>query len=120
MMTIEFNEWKVNFFRRSVYNDYKEVRLTFTEFEVLMILIASRNSFVTRDLIVHVLKNNGINLINHSVDKVISNIRKKLGNELIHTIRNVGYEFVSEVKFNEDNPLAEHVIRWFNYRYKIN
>lgn len=110
---IEFDDWKVNFFRRSLFTSDKEVRFTFTEFEVLMILIAARNKVVTRDSIVRILKNNGVNLLNRSLDIIISRIRKKLNSECILTVRSVGYEFVPEVKFDEN----DHIVQWFVNRY---
>jgi len=75
--------------------DGQEVKLTHTEFQIL-ILLASRPGTVhkRRDLIDAILGDD-VHVTSRTIDTHIAGLRKKLGSEsyLIETIRGIGYRF---------------------------
>lgn len=81
--------------RREVKIDGKNIDLTFTEFEVLRLLVSRAGWVYTRSQIVNAVKGSGYPVTERSVDVQIVGLRKKLGkySNLIETIHSVGYRF---------------------------
>lgn len=82
--------------------DGRPVALTATEFQVLRVLAAHRDSVVTREQLVSaVWRNNGWHGDGHAVEVHVANLRRKLGEsgkqnkgpKFLRTIRGVGYRF---------------------------
>lgn len=72
----------------------RKIDLTFTEFEVLLLLIQKKGWVFTRSQIVNAIKGNCHAVTDRSVDVQIVGLRKKLGElDCIETIRGVGYRF---------------------------
>ena len=92
---IEIGELSIHPGRNEVRIADKQVTLTFTEFQVL-VLLAKRPGWVfTRGQIVDAVRGENYAVTERSVDVQIVNIRKKLGTHsgLIETVRGVGYRF---------------------------
>jgi DNA-binding response OmpR family regulator len=73
----------------------KSLALTTTEYDLLWLLIEYQGQVVSREKIANYLWNLGTDSIGNLVEVHISNLRKKIryehDQELIHTIRSVGY-----------------------------
>lgn len=81
--------------RREVKVDDKLVELTFTEFEMLRLLVSRAGWVYTRNQIVNAIKGSGYPVTERAVDVQIVGLRKKLGkySTMIETIYGVGYRF---------------------------
>ena len=71
------------------------VDLTYTEFQVLYLMIRRPGWVFTRSMIVDAVRGNDYPVTDRSVDVQIVGLRKKLGDhgKLIETVRGVGYRF---------------------------
>jgi len=74
-----------------------EVKLTYSEFEVLRLLASHPGWVYTRNQIVNEIKGDDYPVTERAIDVQIVGLRKKLGEsgKLIETIRGVGYRFTS-------------------------
>ncbi len=81
--------------KREVLCEGNEVKLTFTEFEILHYLASHPGWVFTRYQIVNALKGDDYPVTDRAIDVQIAGLRKKLGTsgDLIETIRGVGYRF---------------------------
>lgn len=81
--------------RREVKIDGKLVDLTFTEFEVLRLLVSRSGWVYTRNQIVNAVRGSGYPVTERAVDVQIVGLRKKLGKYslMIETVHGVGYRF---------------------------
>jgi two-component system phosphate regulon response regulator PhoB len=81
--------------RRSVLAGGKPIELTFTEFQVLLILARRPGWVFTRTQIVDAVRGSDYPVTDRSVDVQIVGLRKKLGSlgKYIETVRGVGYRF---------------------------
>jgi two-component system phosphate regulon response regulator PhoB len=79
--------------------DGKDVKLTKTEFEMLLLFLKSPNKIFTRDNIIDSIKGDDVYVIDRTIDVHIMNLRKKLGNykSVISTFSGVGYGFKEEI-----------------------
>lgn len=80
--------------RHTVTVDFKEVELTYKEYEILKHLIRNKGIVLTRDRLMEIVWGYDFEQGNRTVDVHIQSLRKKLGDagESIKTIRNVGYK----------------------------
>lgn len=69
----------------------EEVKLTTKEILIIKLLYENRGRVVTRDMILDSVWGNEYVGEDRLIDTHIKNIRKKLGNELIVTVKSVGY-----------------------------
>ncbi|MBN2200070.1 MAG: response regulator [Candidatus Aminicenantes bacterium] len=84
-----------------VFSGGRKVRLSKTEFDILVLLAGKPNLVFTRSRILDCVREDSYPITERVVDYHITGLRKKLGRggKHIHTVRGVGY------KFNiEDNP----------------
>jgi two-component system OmpR family response regulator len=89
--TLEIGQVRINTAARTVTHTHKAVSLTAREYVVLEFLALHRGQLVTRtDLYEHLFDEEDETLSN-ILDVHISNLRKKLGAELIATRRGLGY-----------------------------
>ncbi len=81
--------------RREVRVSGRTVELTFTEFELLWLLVRRPGWVFTRDQIVNAVRGEDYNVADRSVDVQVVGLRRKLGpaGDLIQTVRGVGYRF---------------------------
>ncbi len=86
---------KINAEFRTTFIDNKELELTFTEFELLRLLILSPGRVFSRSEIVDIIKGNNHAITDRSVDVQVVGLRKKMGEKgkLIETVWGVGYRF---------------------------
>ncbi|PKK82492.1 MAG: DNA-binding response regulator [candidate division Zixibacteria bacterium HGW-Zixibacteria-1] len=84
--------------RREVQANGQKVDLTYTEFQILHLLVRRRGWVFTRYQIVNEIKGEDYPVTDRSVDVQIVGLRKKLGEygTLIETVRGVGYRFKEE------------------------
>lgn len=81
--------------RHEVLLQGKELKLTFSEFEILKFLAQRPGWVFTRTQIVDAIRGENYAVTLRSIDVQIVGLRKKLGSygELIETVRGVGYRF---------------------------
>lgn len=81
--------------KRSVTAGGDPVDLTYTEFQVLYLMVRRPGWVFTRSMIVDAVRGNDYPVTDRSVDVQIVGLRKKLGEygKLIETVRGVGYRF---------------------------
>ena len=65
--------------------------LTGTEYELLCLLAREPGKVFNRDDILNHLRGHEAELFTRAVDIVVSRLRKKLGADLLHTVRGLGY-----------------------------
>ncbi|HOT74623.1 MAG TPA: response regulator transcription factor [Candidatus Wallbacteria bacterium] len=84
----------VNLGSREVFIKDKAAKLSFTEFEILKLLLLNKNIVVERQTLIERVWN-GIFIDLRSVDPHISRLRKKIApyGALIETLPNIGYKF---------------------------
>lgn len=76
--------------------EQREVDLTQKEFEMLYVLLLNKGIVLTRQKLLNMVWGEDYYGEERIVDTHIKNIRKKLGTDLIHTIRGVGYRIDKE------------------------
>ncbi len=71
----------------------KEIKLTNSEFKLLLALLKNQGKVLTRKQLVELVCGEGINVIERTIDTHVFGLRKKLGacSEIIETIRGIGY-----------------------------
>jgi two-component system, OmpR family, response regulator len=84
----------------------RRVAITSSEYQLLCALISKANGVITRDEILSVLSGREWSPLDRSVDMAVSKLRKKIEPDLrnpilIKTIRNKGYQFATDVEFDE-------------------
>jgi len=79
--------------RRRVLADSEPVELTYSEFQILLLLARRAGWVFTRYQIVDAIRGDDYAVTERSVDVHIAALRKKLGpaGEMIETVRGVGY-----------------------------
>lgn len=76
-----------------VIKDMKEISLPKKEFEILSFLASTPNKVFTREEIYHKIWGDNIFVGDRTIDVHIRKIRQKVGEEIIKTIKGVGYKF---------------------------
>jgi two-component system response regulator CpxR len=82
---------------REVIANGRKIELTTFEFDILEMLMRSAGRVLSRDALMENFYNRKATPFDRSIDMHISHLRKKLekGDDLIKTIRGVGYQFCS-------------------------
>ena len=95
MAILRIYDLEINPGRRSVLAKGQPVELTYTEFQVLLLLAKRPGWVYTRSHIVNSIRGNDYPVTDRSVDVQIVGLRKKLGDcgKYIETVRGVGYRF---------------------------
>ena len=93
--SFQIHELTIDFDRRTVNVDDKSLDLTFSEFEILVLLTKRPGWVFTRSKIVDLIRGDDYPVTDRSVDVQITGLRKKLGkySNYIETVRGVGYRF---------------------------
>ena len=86
--------------RRSVMVEGSQIKLTFTEFQVLYFLVRRPGWVFTRSQIVDAVRGDDYPVTDRSVDVQIVGLRKKLGpfGKCVETVRGVGYRFKEDLE----------------------
>lgn len=79
---------------RSVSCGDASVEMTSTEFNVLERLMRDAGQIVTKDVLMRDALGRRLRPFDRAVDMHISSIRRKLGEDLVRTVRGLGYQFV--------------------------
>jgi DNA-binding response OmpR family regulator len=79
---------------RKVMVDGEEITLTSTEFNILKRLMQEAGRVVTKQALSQYALGRQLLPTDRSIDVHLSNIRRKLGEERLRTMRNQGYQFV--------------------------
>jgi len=92
---LKFESIKIDQIKRKVFLNELELDLTFSEFEILRLLVKKPGWVFTRAQIVNLIRGTNHAITDRSVDVQIVGLRKKLGDSgnLIETVRGVGYRF---------------------------
>ena len=92
---IKIHELDIHPGRRSVSADGQPIDLTYTEFQVLLLLARRPGWVFTRSQIVDAVRGDDYPVTDRSVDVQIVGLRKKLGahGQYVETVRGVGYRF---------------------------
>ena len=95
MAIVKIYDLEINPGRRSVLAKGNLIDLTYTEFQVLLLLAKRPGWVFTRSHIVDSIRGNDYPVTDRSVDVQIVGLRKKLGDfgKYIETVRGVGYRF---------------------------
>ncbi len=91
--TIQINDLEIDRERYVVVKGGREVRLPKKEFEVLFLLATHVGKVLSRQVLLNEIWGTNIYVIDRTVDVHIRKIREKLGDELIETVKGVGYRF---------------------------
>ncbi|MFC6646996.1 response regulator transcription factor [Granulicella cerasi] len=96
--SMEMGDLVIDVASRRVQQQGREVALTGTEYEILLLLIRSYGRVVSRDEIAEVCLGRPVGAFDRSVDNHVSNLRKKLGamyegKERIQSLRGAGYAY---------------------------
>lgn len=79
----------------TVIKDGDELVLPKKEFELLYLLISKPGKVFTREKILSKIWGENVFVVDRTIDVHIRKIREKIGEELIQTVKGVGYKFVS-------------------------
>jgi two-component system phosphate regulon response regulator PhoB len=95
MAIVKIQELEINPGRRSVLAKGNPIDLTYTEFQLLLLLARRPGWVFTRSQIVDLIRGSDYPVTDRSVDVQIVGLRKKLGSygKYIETVRSVGYRF---------------------------
>jgi two-component system alkaline phosphatase synthesis response regulator PhoP len=95
MAVVKIHDLEINPGRRSVLAKGDPVELTYTEFQLLLVLAKRPGWVFTRSQIVDLIRGGDYPVTDRSVDVQIVGLRKKLGkyDKYIETVRGVGYRF---------------------------
>ena len=79
--------------KHEVLLEGQSVKLTLTEFRLLVALVNARGRVLTRDQLMDKAMGEGVFVTDRAIDVHVTAIRKKLGDAayLVHTVRGVGY-----------------------------
>jgi len=71
----------------------KELNLPKKEFELLSLLMSKPGRVFTREIILNTIWGNDVVVGDRTIDVHIRKLREKIGNEIIKTVKGVGYKF---------------------------
>jgi len=95
---IELDGLRVNEGEHKATLGGEELKLTVSEFKLLVALLGSRGKVLSRDKLISMVQGSDINVTDRTIDTHVFGLRKKLGPaaELVETIRGVGYRVKAE------------------------
>ncbi len=79
---------------RSVHRGSEALEMTSTEFNVLERLMRDAGQIVAKDALMRDALGRRLRPFDRAIDMHISSIRRKLGDDLVRTVRGLGYQFV--------------------------
>ncbi len=89
---MEFSNIKVNLDTKDVFKNNSFINLTVKEYELLLLLVKNKNSYISKDTIEEMLYCNEEYLNSNVIQVTIYNLRKKIGKEHIKSFRGIGYK----------------------------
>lgn len=91
--TLAHGNLQVNIKSREVFLDRKFIELTATEFNVLMTLLLHPNEVISKNTLTQQALGRKLSLYDRAIDMHVSNLRKKIIDTSIKTIRGQGYMY---------------------------
>tara|TARA_R110002049_G_scaffold51558_3_gene145511 strand:+ start:2397 stop:3095 length:699 start_codon:yes stop_codon:yes gene_type:complete len=91
--TIEHEHLKVNIKSREVFLAGEFIELTATEFNVLITLLLHPNEVISKNTLTQKVLGRKLSLYDRAIDMHVSNLRKKIIDTAIKTIRGQGYMY---------------------------
>jgi len=88
---INFKNITLSTSNRKVYQKNKEIKLTATEFDILSIFMMEPNKIHTKDYLESKIFNFNSSIQSNALEVHIFNLRKKISENIIRTVRGVGY-----------------------------
>ncbi len=79
---------------REVFLDERPLQLTSVEFTLLETLVREAGRIISRERLTEIVLGRELRAFDRVIDVHVSNLRRKLGNERIKTVRGSGYLFV--------------------------
>lgn len=89
------NSIRIDVEKYLIYKDGKEISLPKKEFELINLLASKPDKVFLREEIFSKIWGDSIIVGDRTIDVHIRKIRQKLGNEIIKTVKGVGYKFLS-------------------------
>jgi DNA-binding response OmpR family regulator len=105
---VEFDGWRLNLSTYEFTSPLAEpVHLTTHEFKLLQIFVQNTGHVLSRDQILQKLSSRDWSPDDRSIDVLVGRLRKAMQDDpakpqIIHTIRNAGYQFTPKVKFSSE------------------
>ncbi len=90
---IRFETLVVNNLDKSCYIDNEEIQLTRKEFDILVLLLSSRGTILSREQIMKRVWSEEVVVLDRTIDVNITRLRKKLGIYGNHIITRTGYGY---------------------------
>ena len=90
---ITFEGLEVNTMRKTCSVDGEEISLTRKEFDILVLLLESRGTILSREQIMKRVWSNEVVVLDRTIDVNITRMRKKLGEYGNHIITRTGYGY---------------------------
>lgn len=100
---IQFKDLEINESNRRVKFNKKEIELTSTEFDLLLLFSRHNGKVLSRDAVMQKMKGITWQYYDRSIDVMVSRLRNKLkqkNNQLIKTVQSIGYIFYAEPEEN--------------------
>jgi two-component system, OmpR family, alkaline phosphatase synthesis response regulator PhoP len=91
---IEKGHLKIDTEKFLIYKDDREIVLPRKEFALLLLLVSKPQKVFTREEIFSKVWGNDIIVGDRTIDVHIRKLREKIGDDLIQTVKGVGYKFV--------------------------
>jgi len=83
---------KVDLDKAKVYVGEHLINLSSTEYKIILLLFTNLNRIITRETMTHIIWDSNDNYVNDNTLTVnIKRIREKLGNNIIKTVKGIGY-----------------------------
>lgn len=96
---IEIKNIKFDMDKMQVYKDDKIVNMTSLELKILYLLFSNLNKAVTRNYLIEYIYNlTGNDVNDNTITVYLKRIREKIGNDIIVTIKGIGYRIENEKK----------------------
>lgn len=93
MNKIQFQKLIVNLDEKTCILDDTEIKLTKTEFNLLVFLLSNRNKIYSRKELMQYVWDPDVTVTGRAVDTTISRLRKKLGDVGRHIITRLGFGY---------------------------
>ncbi|MEQ8248907.1 MAG: response regulator [Alphaproteobacteria bacterium] len=100
--TTGFGPWRIDHDRRTIHHtDGRVERLTYGEYDLLLVFLQHPNRLLTRDQLLDLSRNRELESFDRSVDIQVSRLRKKIEDDVkaplfIVTVRGAGYRFSTQ------------------------
>ena len=90
--SIEFLNFRVDISSKTLYKNNQKIEISLKEYELLMLLLKNKNSYISKDYIYDNLWSNEEFIASNVIEVTIYNLRKKLGKDVIKSYRGLGYK----------------------------